>query len=196
MKEWLWHLKVEIMDVMAASANICLLCIRWENYMGSPNYIVHCSLVPLFLAKLMLFLFSFDLTLCFNYLYIGLGLGYMSNEAQWKTKINSQTWFHICNDLEVPLYDIVIVPYVSQYSSNSKFKSLGLQKVLGVQQLQMKLLGKAIAGITFIMNNPIVCLAYCAFPYIYKKSKTKMMWKLVAQICLGCNVTWQKWTCS
>jgi hypothetical protein len=28
MKEWLWHLKVEIMDVMAASANICLLCIR------------------------------------------------------------------------------------------------------------------------------------------------------------------------
>jgi hypothetical protein len=131
------------MDVMVASANMCLLCILWENYMGSPNYIVHCSLVPLFLVKLMLFLFSFDLTLCFNYLYIGLGLGYMSNEAQWKTKINSQTWFDICNDLEVPLYDIAIVPYVSQCSSNSTIlKSLGLQKVLGVQQLQMKLLGK------------------------------------------------------
>jgi hypothetical protein len=26
MKEWPWHLKVEIMDVMAASANICLFC--------------------------------------------------------------------------------------------------------------------------------------------------------------------------
>jgi hypothetical protein len=27
MKKWLRHLKVEIMDVMAASANICFLCI-------------------------------------------------------------------------------------------------------------------------------------------------------------------------
>jgi hypothetical protein len=129
--------------------------------MGSPNYIVQCSLVPFFLAKLMLFLFSFDLTLCFNCRYIGLGLGYMSNEAQWKTKINSQTCFDICHDLEVPLYDIVIVPYVSRCSSNfTILKSLGFQKVLGVQKLQMKLLGKTIGGITFIMNNPIVCLHY------------------------------------
>ncbi len=112
MKEWPWHLKVEIMDVMAASANICLFCTLWENYMGSPNYIVHRSLVPFFLAKLMLFLFSCNL-LCFNYRCIGLGLGYMSNKAQWKTKINSQTCFDICNDLEVPLDDIVIVPYVN-----------------------------------------------------------------------------------
>jgi hypothetical protein len=80
--------------------------------MGSPNYIVHRSLVPFFLAKLMLFLFSCNL-LCFNYRCIGLGLGYMSNKAQWKTKINSQTCFDICNDLEVPLDDIVIVPYVN-----------------------------------------------------------------------------------
>jgi hypothetical protein len=27
MKEWLRHLKIEITDVVAASANICLLCI-------------------------------------------------------------------------------------------------------------------------------------------------------------------------
>jgi hypothetical protein len=137
--------------------------------MGSPNYIVHCSLVPLFLAKLRLFLFSFDLTLCFNCRYIGLGLGYMSNETQWKTKINSQTCFHICHDLEVPLYDIVIVPCVSRCSSNfTILKSLGFQKVLGVQQLQMNLLGKAIRGITFIMNNPFVCLTYClSHIYIY-----------------------------
>jgi hypothetical protein len=48
-------------------------------------------------------------------------------------------------------------------------KSLGLEKVLGVQQLQMKLLGKAIGGITFIMNNLIMCLAYilCLSIYLY-----------------------------
>jgi len=85
-----------------------------------------------------------------------------------ENQINSQTCFYVCHDLEVPLYGIVIIPYVSRCSSNSTIlKSLGLQNVLGVQQLQMKLLGKAIGGITFIMNNPIVCLAYCAFPYIY-----------------------------
>ncbi len=27
MKEWLWNLKIEFMDVMVASARICLLCI-------------------------------------------------------------------------------------------------------------------------------------------------------------------------
>jgi hypothetical protein len=92
----------------------------------------------------------------------------MSNEAQWKTRINSQTCFDICHDLEVPLYDIVIVPCVSWCSSNSTIlKSLGLQEVLGVQQLQKTLLGKAIGGITFIMNNLIMCLAYCAFPNIH-----------------------------
>jgi hypothetical protein len=68
----------------------------------------------------------------------------------------------------VHLCDIVIVPYVNQCSSNSTIlKSLGFQKVLEVQQLQMKLWGKAIGGIIFIMNNPIVCLAYCVFPHIY-----------------------------
>jgi hypothetical protein len=118
MREWLWNFKIEFMDVMIATARICL-------------FYIHC-VFWFVLAKFMLLFFSFDPTLCFDCQSIGLALGYMSNEAQWKTKINSQTCFDICHHLEVPLYGIVIIPYVSRSSSNFIiFRSLGSQRCLG-----------------------------------------------------------------